>query len=131
MTLPATPTGRATTAFREYHGPECPVWEWEDDTRCTCGTLARILAIEAEAVEAYKAQREAERKALAAHVCVVKEIPGDYYATDKWRTDSARCEYPGCRRDLGWYCPNSTDHRCHYSRSLDRCDFCGQPEERK
>lgn len=31
----------------------------------------------------------------------------------------------------GWYCPDSPDHLCHYSKSYDCCDYCHQPEERK
>lgn len=36
-----------------------------------------------------------------------------------------------CGKWDGWYCPDSEDHRCHYSKSRDDCDFCHQPEERK
>ena len=33
----------------------------------------------------------------------------------------------------GWFCPSNPDGtaRCRYSESMDCCDFCGQPEERK
>lgn len=30
-----------------------------------------------------------------------------------------------------WYCPDSPDHLCHYSKNYDSCDYCHQPEERK
>ena len=80
--------------------------------------------IASEAVAAYKAQIAADRKALADHVCVVVPLPAFEM--------SASCTYPGCRRSLGWYCPDSPDHLCHYGlRNHDRCEFCGQPEERK
>jgi hypothetical protein len=60
----------------------------------------------------------------------VAEIPGDYYAEDEWRSDGAHCE--GCGQDMGWYCPSSPDHFCHYDNgNSDGCDFCGMPDERK
>ena len=59
----------------------------------------------------------------------VAEIPGDYYATDQWRSDGAYCMH--CGADLGWYCPKSPDHRCEYSETSDSCDYCGMPDERK
>ena len=60
----------------------------------------------------------------------VAAIPGDYYAEDKWRCDTAHCE--GCGLDMGWYCPTSSDHCCHYDNgNFDCCDFCGMPDERK
>ena len=43
--------------------------------------------------------------------------------------DSAVCAK--CGKDFGWWCPKSPDHCCHYSKSYDSCDFCGEPEERK
>ena len=71
-----------------------------------------------------------------------KEIPGDYYAEDEWRSDGARCA--DCGYYLGWYCPKSPDHYCHYDGHMsddvpprfiknnsDSCDFCGMPDERK
>jgi hypothetical protein len=64
----------------------------------------------------------------------VAEIPGDYYAEDKWRSDGASCE--GCGRDMGWYCPKSPDHFCHYDGTdgepgSEYCDYCRMPDERK
>lgn len=43
--------------------------------------------------------------------------------------ESARCDH--CGERLGWWCPNSPDHLCHYTENYDSCDYCGQPEERK
>ena len=62
------------------------------------------------------------------HAHEVEAIPGDYYQNEPWRSSGAICKV--CGTDLGWYCPNSPDHRCHYSRSFDSCDFCHNPEER-
>lgn len=36
-----------------------------------------------------------------------------------------------CGDRSGWWCPDSADHLCHYSKDYDCCDFCGEPEERK
>lgn len=63
------------------------------------------------------------------HLCEVEPIPGDYYEKGKWRSDGARCKI--CGRDLGWYCPNSEDHVCHYTKIYWICDNCGMPDERK
>lgn len=44
----------------------------------------------------------------------------------------AVCEV--CMQHLGWFCPESPDHVCHYNDedpSDEACTFCGQPEERK
>ena len=69
---------------------------------------------------------------------VVKEIPGDYYKKDKWRSDSTSCE--NCGLSIGWYCPKAPDHFCHYDDDdesetydpcRDTCLFCGNPDERK
>lgn len=43
---------------------------------------------------------------------------------------SAHCKW--CGDNLGWWCDESPDHRCHYDNGdEDSCDFCGEPEERK
>ena len=84
---------------------------------------------------------------------VKKECPHDIVETE-W--GAARCTI--CDSDsLGWFCPNSQDHVCHYWWEVDmqnntvelcngktahvgeiepdehgeNCIFCGQPEERK
>ena len=36
-----------------------------------------------------------------------------------------------CQEHDGWWCPSSPDNRCVYTESLDSCDWCGDPEERK
>jgi hypothetical protein len=36
-----------------------------------------------------------------------------------------------CGKDGEWYCPDSPNHQCVYTKSYDWCDFCGGPEERK
>lgn len=73
-----------------------------------------------------------ERKFTNWHKHVVDAIPGDYYKDDMWRSDRAECSICGTGwPTLGWYCPSSEDHLCYYSNSLDICDFCGMPEERK
>jgi len=68
--------------------------------------------------------------------------------------DSVYCNI--CKKDFGWWCPDSPDHTCHYFsmdgmvelldgttierpkgaidpqyETEDQCLFCGQPEERK
>jgi hypothetical protein len=41
--------------------------------------------------------------------------------------ESATCAI--CEADGGWWCPDSSDHVCHYSTG-EGCDHCGEPEER-
>jgi len=36
-----------------------------------------------------------------------------------------------CNRRDGWWCPESPNHCCSYTKDFDQCDYCGQPEERK
>lgn len=36
-----------------------------------------------------------------------------------------------CGADLGWWCPKSPDHFCHYEKEVYGCDYCGEPDERK
>jgi hypothetical protein len=73
---------------------------------------------------------------LLEKTCVhaAKEIPGDYYARDKWRSDSAYCA--ACGLDMGWYCPVSLTHICDYEQEdgtfdSDHCIHCHMPDERK
>ena len=40
---------------------------------------------------------------------------------------SATCAI--CEADGGWWCPDSSDHVCHYTDG-EWCDDCRQPEER-
>lgn len=42
---------------------------------------------------------------------------------------SAQCDV--CQARLGWYCPDTPNHQCAYTRHYDQCDYCGQPRERK
>jgi hypothetical protein len=42
---------------------------------------------------------------------------------------SVGCEI--CDKDFGWWCPDSPNHCCQYSKSEDSCDYCHQPLERK
>jgi len=49
--------------------------------------------------------------------------------TDKWASTGVYCEV--CSESFGWFCPESPDMKCHYSKSYDQCDYCGMPEERK
>jgi hypothetical protein len=53
---------------------------------------------------------------------------------DKWGSFGfAFCA--GCGTHLGWYCPESPDHYCHYDEDEDPCRddclHCHQPDERK
>jgi len=48
---------------------------------------------------------------------------------DEWACTGAYCII--CRESLGWWCPKSPDHLCHYSKSDDDCDYCHMPAERK
>lgn len=59
----------------------------------------------------------ARLKAMCKHVYAASEYGGAYCAV--------------CQERGGWYCPDSPDHLCKYSKSYDWCDFCGEPEERK
>ena len=48
--------------------------------------------------------------------------------------ESASCSI--CRKDMGWWCPDSKDHQCDYTQAdgsynSDSCRWCGQPDERK
>jgi hypothetical protein len=43
--------------------------------------------------------------------------------------DSAYCA--NCGEHLGWWCPKSPDHLCHYPPDDEWCRFCGDPTERK
>jgi len=49
--------------------------------------------------------------------------------TDMWACTGAVCSV--CGQSFGWWCPNSPDHLCHYSKSDDDCDYCHMPSERK
>lgn len=55
----------------------------------------------------------------------------------KWPGDTEpRGDFGGahcliCMQSFGWYCPDSPDHICRYTKSRDYCDYCGYPEERK
>jgi len=56
---------------------------------------------------------------MSCHVHVAEQVPGE----------SAQCAV--CDERLGWWCPDSPDHICHYDNGdMDQCDWCGQPEER-
>lgn len=35
-----------------------------------------------------------------------------------------------CSSHLGWFCPVSPDHLCHYLKGSNYCSFCGQSDER-
>lgn len=49
---------------------------------------------------------------------------------DIWDSPGAKCMV--CGNHLGWWCPKSKDHLCHYEKTnSDSCDFCGHPDERK
>jgi hypothetical protein len=48
----------------------------------------------------------------------------------KTQWDSMVCTI--CGESLGWWCPDSPDHYCHYDKgNEDCCDYCRQPDERK
>lgn len=59
----------------------------------------------------------ARLKAMCGHVYTETNYGGAYCAV--------------CGADGGWWCPDSKDHLCHYTKSYDSCDFCGASEERK
>jgi hypothetical protein len=61
-------------------------------------------------------------------VAPITDTPEQYYEKDEWRSNTAHCE--GCSRDMGWYCPMSSDHFCHYE-DAEECQHCGMPSERK
>lgn len=42
--------------------------------------------------------------------------------------ESAICAV--CNKDFGWWCPDSPNNTCSYTKDLDQCDFCGNPEGR-
>ena len=48
--------------------------------------------------------------------------------TDEWASTGAYCVV--CKRDMGWWCPKSPDHQCHYYKD-EFCDYCEMPLERK
>lgn len=94
------------------------------------------------------------------HSVAVKDAPKHVVLGTDWEFDDwggVWCET--CGKDLGWYCPDSPDHTCHYYSQRDEtgcfvklidgtrhylpydhrwqfesddcCLFCGEPEERK
>jgi len=67
---------------------------------------------------------------IGGHVIVPRDLEiMEKLKTDKWASTSAICLV--CGTDFGWWCPESPDHICHYSRSEDECDYCHMPMERK
>ena len=53
------------------------------------------------------------------------------FKEDMFFSPGAVCEHCDISYFRHWWCPKSPNHICHYSRSLDSCDYCGRPEERK
>ena len=53
--------------------------------------------------------------------------------TDMWASCGTTCII--CGNSFGWFCPKNPDKTkpyCTYKKySMDQCDFCGMPEERK
>ena len=60
---------------------------------------------------------------ICEHKRMISSDPGESYS-------AAVCADCG-ERSFGWYCPKSPDGQCHYTKSFDGCDYCGNPEERK
>ena len=56
-------------------------------------------------------------------------VPRDKKFFEETGSTIAICEV--CEKDFGWYCPDSSDHYCHYEEDSECCIYCGQPEERK
>ena len=73
-------------------------------------------AAEKERIEKAKTEYFA---AYRAHRACVAEQGGD----------SMHCAI--CRKDMGWWCPKSKDHMCHYNSGSEWCIHCGDPSERK
>jgi len=65
------------------------------------------------------------------HPSPVKASPPHEHVWQEMTTGGAQCST--CKIVAHeWYCPDSTDHLCHYDNgNFDQCDFCGLPEERK
>jgi len=82
-------------------------------------------------------RRLSERLGLLASICdrlghvIIPQNP-EYFEkikTDKYASTSAICAI--CGINFGWYCPKSPDHKCHYTKTEDSCDYCHMPMERK
>lgn len=62
-----------------------------------------------------------------------------HVVTKREKSGGAYCAI--CRIPLGWWCPKSPDHLCHYPNEegyekyenvyWENCVFCGEPNERK
>ena len=87
-----------------------------------------VLRSKANLEEARRRYFEARCKE---HVIVRKSEPEEYfkgYSQEFPDWGAARCFV--CGESLGWYCPDSPDGACHYSKG-EGCDYCGEPSERK
>ena len=69
-------------------------------------------------------------KGCASHLPKICNHP-KLMSSDPQDPDCSRAICPVCGESFGWWCPKSPDGKCHYSKSFDSCDYCGNPEERK